>query len=57
MLIGLWREMKVFSANASGRLRKVIDDNAGLTENFLAHQLPDLTGAVVMLVAVFVLIF
>ena len=45
-----------FSANASGRLRKVIDDNAGLTENFLAHQLPDLTGAVVMPVAVFVLI-
>ena len=46
-----------FSANASGRLRKVIDDNAGLTENFLAHQLPDLTGAVVMPVAVIILIF
>lgn len=46
-----------FSQNASGRLRKVIDDNAGLTEEFLAHQLPDLTGAVVMPVAVFVLIF
>ena len=46
-----------FSQNASGRLRKVIDDNAGLTENFLAHQLPDLTGAVVMPVAVFILIF
>lgn len=46
-----------FSQNASGRLRKVIDDNAGLTEEFLAHQLPDLTGAVVMPVAVLVLIF
>ena len=46
-----------FSQNASGRLRKVIDDNAGLTENFLAHQLPDLTGAVVMPVAVLLLIF
>ena len=46
-----------FSQNASGRLRKVIDDNAGLTENFLAHQLPDLTGAVVMPVAVIILIF
>ena len=46
-----------FNQNASGRLRKVIDDNAGLTEDFLAHQLPDLTGAVVMPVAVFVLIF
>ena len=46
-----------FSQNASGRLRKIIDDNAGLTEGFLAHQLPDLTGAAVMPVAVSVLIF
>lgn len=46
-----------FSENASGRLRKIIDDNAGLTEGFLAHQLPDLTGAVVMPVAVIILIF
>ena len=29
---------------------------AGLTENFLAHQLPDLTGAVVMPIAVLILI-
>ena len=46
-----------FSQNASGRLRKIIDDNAGLTEGFLAHQLPDLTGAAVMPFAVIVLIF
>lgn len=46
-----------FSQNASGRLRKIIDDNAGLTEGFLAHQLPDLTGAVVMPVAVIILLF
>lgn len=46
-----------FNQNASGRLRKIIDDNAGLTEDFLAHQLPDLTGAVVMPIAVVVLIF
>ena len=46
-----------FSQNASGRLRKIIDDNAGLTEGFLAHQLPDLTGAIVMPVAVMILIF
>lgn len=46
-----------FNQNASGCLRKIIDDNAGLTENFLAHQLPDLTGAVVMPVAVIILIF
>lgn len=46
-----------FSQNASGRLHKVIDDNARLTEEFLAHQLPDLTGAVVMPIAVLILIF
>ncbi len=46
-----------FSRNASGRLRKVIDDNAGLTEEFLAHQLPDLTGAVVMPIAVIISFF
>ncbi len=46
-----------FNQNASGRLRKIIDDNSGLTENFLAHQLPDLTGAVVMPAAVIILIF
>ncbi len=46
-----------FNQNASGRLRKAIDDNAGLTEDFLAHQLPDLTGAVVMPIAVLALIF
>ena len=46
-----------FSQNASGRLRKIIDDNAGLTEGFLAHQLSDLTGAVVMPIAVIILLF
>lgn len=49
--------LRYFSQNASGRLRKIIDDNAGLTEGFLAHQLPDLIGAAVMPVAVIVLIF
>ena len=46
-----------FSQNTSGRLRKIIDDNAGLTEGFLAHQLPDLTGTIVMPAAILVLVF
>lgn len=45
-----------FNRQASGQLRKVIDENAGLTEGFLAHQLPDLVGAAVMPAAVLVLI-
>ena len=54
----LWHcRWAISDQNASGQLRKIIDDNAGLTEGFLAHQLPDLTGAAVMPVAVIVLIF
>lgn len=36
-----------FTGNQSGRLRKLIDDNAGLTEDLLAHKLPDLAATVV----------
>lgn len=49
--------MGYFDKNASGRLRKIIDDNAALTEGFLAHQLPDLTGSIIMPAVVFVLLF
>lgn len=35
-----------FSGNQSGRLRKLVDENAGLTEDLLAHKLPDLAGAI-----------
>ena len=46
-----------FSAKESGRLRKQIDDNAGMTETLLAHELPDTVGAVVTPVAAIVLLF
>ncbi|MBS6367731.1 MAG: ABC transporter ATP-binding protein, partial [Clostridiales bacterium] len=46
-----------FSRSQSGRLRKLIDDNASLTEDLLAHKLPDLTAAVVTPVAAIVLLF
>ncbi len=45
-----------FSDKQSGRLRKIIDDNASLTESLLAHQLPDLVGAVVTPIAAVVLL-
>lgn len=42
----------------SGKLRRIIDDGAGQTETYLAHQLPDLAGAMVTPVAVlFLLLF
>lgn len=37
-----------FCSTTSGRIRKVIDDNAGITHSFLAHQLPDLAGTVLV---------
>lgn len=46
-----------FNGNQSGRLRKLIDDNAGLTEDLLAHKLPDLTATVVTPIAAIVMLF
>lgn len=46
-----------FSGNTSGKLRKIIDESAGQTEGFLAHQLPDLVGALVTPIVVIELLF
>lgn len=46
-----------FTGNQTGRLRKLIDDNAGLTEDLLAHKLPDLAGTVVTPVAAIMMLF
>ncbi|MDR0416023.1 MAG: ABC transporter ATP-binding protein/permease [Propionibacteriaceae bacterium] len=36
------------TANPSGKLRKVVDENIEKLEGFIAHQLPDLAGSVAM---------
>lgn len=46
-----------FDLNTGGRIRKIIDDNAGITHSFLAHQLPDLAGTFIVPVAAIILIF
>ena len=46
-----------FSNHTSGGLRKVIDFSTSKTETFLAHQLFDLTGAIVTPIAFLVLLF
>lgn len=46
-----------FDNNSSGRIRKIIDDNASITHTFLAHQLPDLAGSILMPLTAIVLIF
>lgn len=46
-----------FKTKGSGKLRRIIDDGAGQTETYLAHQLPDLSGAIVTPVGVLILLF
>jgi len=46
-----------FNKNTSGRIRKIIDDNAGITHTFLAHQMPDLAGTILTPLSILVLIF
>lgn len=46
-----------FTGTQSGLLRKQIDENAGLTEDMLAHKLPDLSAAVAAPVAAIVVLF
>lgn len=46
-----------FSGKQSGQLRKLIDDNAGLTEDLLAHKLPDLASTIVTPIAAVIMLF
>ncbi|PID94225.1 MAG: ABC transporter ATP-binding protein [Bacteroidetes bacterium] len=46
-----------FDKNQSGKMRKIIDDNASQTHTFLAHQLPDLASTVIAPLIILVLMF
>ena len=46
-----------FDKNGSGKIRRVIDESSASTETLLAHMLPDLAGAIVTPIAMFVLLF
>lgn len=46
-----------FDQHSSGKLRKIINDGAGTTHMFLAHQLPDLAGTLLSPIILLVLIF
>ena len=47
----------VFDSIGSGRVRKIIDESSAATETYLAHNLPDLVGAVVTPLAMVALMF
>ncbi|MDC7244410.1 MAG: ABC transporter ATP-binding protein [Sphaerochaetaceae bacterium] len=46
-----------FDSNTTGKIRKIIDDDSSTTHTFLAHQLPDLAGTVIMPVGTLAVIF
>ena len=45
------------AGQGSGKLRRIIDESSGQTEAYLAHQLPDITGAYVTPAAMLVMLF
>ena len=46
-----------FADNQSGKVRKVIDDNASETHTFIAHQLPDLSATIIAPLVILLLMF
>ena len=46
-----------FDQHTSGKLRKIVNDGAGTTHTFLAHQLPDMAGSVISPIILIALIF
>lgn len=48
---------KFFDVNSSGRIRKLIDDNAAQTHMAVAHLIPDNTGALITPVLILILGF
>ncbi len=46
-----------FDKHSSGKIRKIVNDGAGTTHTFLAHQLPDMAGSIVSPIILIALIF
>lgn len=45
-----------FEQHSSGKIRKIVNDGAGTTHAFLAHQLPDMAGSIISPVILIALI-
>ncbi len=46
-----------YTSNGSGKLKRIINDSAGATETYLAHQLPDMVGAITTPIVVLIILF
>ena len=44
------------NVNSSGRLRKIIESDVEQTEAFIAHQMPDLCGSIIMPIAIIIML-
>ena len=48
---------RFFDVNASGKIRKIIDDNAAQTHSIIAHLIPDNAGAILNPIFIIVIAF
>ena len=46
-----------FDKNPTGKLRKIIDDNAAITHTFVAHQMPDISSTILIPIIALVMMF
>ena len=46
-----------FDKNPTGKLRKIIDDNAAITHTFLAHEMPDISSTILIPIVALVMMF
>ena len=46
-----------FDKNPTGKLRKIIDDNAAITHTFVAHEMPDISGTILIPIVALVMMF
>lgn len=52
----LSKPLGFFDNYSSGKIRKIVNDGAGTTHTFLAHQLPDMAGSVISPIILIILI-
>ena len=46
-----------FDKNPTGKIRKIIDDNAAITHTFVAHEMPDISSTILIPIVALVMMF
>lgn len=50
-------ELSYFDNNETGKVRKIIDDNAAKTHGFIAHNLPDIVAVIISPIIIIIALF